>query len=58
MIEVKGGRTMRVLRVLGLAAAAALLVGAAAWAVYLVSLLRRWGTAVRSTDPFDSSEPI
>lgn len=58
MIAVKGGTMMRVLRALGLTAAAAVLVGAAAWAAYLVSLLRLWGAAVRSTDPFDSSEPI
>lgn len=49
---------MKVLRALGVAAAAVVVVSAAAGAVYLFSLLRLWGAAVRSTDPFDSSEPI
>ena len=49
---------MRVLRALGLAVAAVMVVGAAAGAVYLFSLLRLWGAAVRATDPFDAGEPI
>lgn len=49
---------MRLLRALGLAMAAVTVVGAAAGAVYLFSLLRLWGAAVRATDPFDASEPI
>lgn len=49
---------MRLLRVLGLATAAVIVVGTAAGAVYLFSLLRLWGAAVRATDPFDAGEPV
>jgi|GEM_PF-6645318 len=54
----RGGIALRLLRALGLILAAAVAVGTAAGAVYLFSVLRLWGAAVRSTDPFDASEPI
>lgn len=49
---------MRAVRALGLAVGAVGIVTLAAGAAYLFTLLRLWGSAVRSTDPFDATEPI
>ncbi len=49
---------MRVLRFLGMAMGALAVVILAAGAAYLAYVLRLWGSAVRSTDPFDATEPI
>lgn len=49
---------MTLLRALGVALATVVVVALAAGTAYTVHLVRLWGRAVRTTDPFDPAEPI
>lgn len=49
---------MRLLRAIGVATGTFIVLALAAGTAYAVHVVRLWGRAVRSTDPFDPAEPI